>query len=149
MNELAPGLIVLVIAAAPVALLVLFLADGLGLEGAGRMRRLGLGRRGAPRAALPSLRHTRDPCAAPRAAGRCAARRRPERWSEGRGRRLPAGPSAVDRSLRYASRHRPRLARYHCGIVSGRNTVRAERSPWPGGDGVAKFVERGRQSPND
>jgi hypothetical protein len=36
-------------------------------------------------------------------------------------------------------------ARYHCGIVSGRNTVRAERSPWPGGDGVAKFVERGRQ----
>lgn len=36
-------------------------------------------------------------------------------------------------------------ARYHCGIVSGRNPVRADRSPWPGGDGVAKFVARGLQ----
>ncbi len=39
MNDLALGFVVLVIAAAPIALLVLFLADGLGLERAGRVRR--------------------------------------------------------------------------------------------------------------
>ena len=36
-------------------------------------------------------------------------------------------------------------AQYRCGIVSGPSAVRADRSPWPGGDGVAKFVARGLQ----
>jgi len=36
-------------------------------------------------------------------------------------------------------------ARYHCGLVSGARPVRADRTPWPGGAGVAKFVEQGRQ----
>lgn len=36
-------------------------------------------------------------------------------------------------------------ARYHCGIVSGPYPVLADRTPWPGGDGVAKFVARGLQ----
>ena len=39
MSDLAPGIVVAVIAAAPVALLILLLADGLGLEGEGRLRR--------------------------------------------------------------------------------------------------------------
>ena len=34
-------------------------------------------------------------------------------------------------------------ARHHCGIVSGTTVVSSERSPWPGGAGVARFVGRG------
>lgn len=34
-------------------------------------------------------------------------------------------------------------SRYHCGIESGPLPVSAERTRWPGGDGVARFVERG------
>lgn len=33
-------------------------------------------------------------------------------------------------------------ARYHCGVVSGPVAVSRDRTPWPGGDGVARFVER-------
>lgn len=33
--------------------------------------------------------------------------------------------------------------RYHCGIESGPLPVAADRTRWPGGDGVARFVERG------
>lgn len=33
-------------------------------------------------------------------------------------------------------------ARYHCGVISGPVVVASERSPWPGGDGIARFVAR-------
>lgn len=33
--------------------------------------------------------------------------------------------------------------RHHCGIVSGTTVVSREESPWPDGDGVARFVQRG------
>ncbi|MBM4213537.1 MAG: hypothetical protein FJ179_07450 [Gammaproteobacteria bacterium] len=33
-------------------------------------------------------------------------------------------------------------ARYHCGVVSGPAVVPSERSLWPGGDGIARFVAR-------
>lgn len=33
-------------------------------------------------------------------------------------------------------------ARYHCGVISGPVVVASERSPWPAGDGVARFVAR-------
>lgn len=33
-------------------------------------------------------------------------------------------------------------ARYHCGVVSGPVAVSRDRTPWPSGDGVARFVER-------
>lgn len=35
--------------------------------------------------------------------------------------------------------------RHHCGIVSGPLPVEASLTRWPGGDGVARFVERGLQ----
>jgi hypothetical protein len=35
--------------------------------------------------------------------------------------------------------------RHHCGIGSGPLPVAASRTSWPGGDGVARFVERGLQ----
>lgn len=35
--------------------------------------------------------------------------------------------------------------RYHCGIVSGAQPVSSDRTPWPGGAGVARFVVRGLQ----
>ncbi len=34
-------------------------------------------------------------------------------------------------------------ARHHCGIVSGTTVVDRDRSPWPDGAGVARFVARG------
>jgi len=34
-------------------------------------------------------------------------------------------------------------ARHHCGIISGASPVSRERTSWPDGVGVARFVERG------
>jgi len=38
-------------------------------------------------------------------------------------------------------------SRYHCGIESGPLPVSAQRTRWPGGDGVARFVVRGLSGP--
>ena len=38
-------------------------------------------------------------------------------------------------------------ARYHCGVISGPVVVASERSPWPGGDGIARFVARAFNPP--
>jgi hypothetical protein len=217
-NDLAPGLVVMVIAAAPVALLVLFLADGLGLEGAGRVRRgarivlavlsipslvwFGIAAWGWSGAAhlkplcqayaTPEYRAVRPvpsgtvlldvvrDTAAPSAAVSTTA---PPPWARAFGAQLitdPASPAAATAPLalevRRVTRDRSRWftvemerfrllrrewgtvlaegdelwvtagrARYHCGIVSGPLPVRADRSPWPGGDGVARFVARGLQ----
>lgn len=209
MNDLAPGLVVLVIAAAPVALLVLFLADGLGLEGAGRVRR-GL-RIALAVLSIPSLvasgiaawgwsgaAHLKPLCQAYATPEHRAVRpvpsgpvlldmersdAAPPPWARALGAQLvidPASPAAATAPLalevRRVVHHRSlwftvemerfRLlrrewgtvlaegdelwvtagrARYHCGIVSGPRPVRADRSPWPGGDGVARFVARGLQ----
>ncbi|MBU6378423.1 MAG: hypothetical protein KJS95_07800 [Gammaproteobacteria bacterium] len=39
-------------------------------------------------------------------------------------------------------------SRYHCGIESGPLPVSAQRTRWPGGDGVARFVVRGLSGPD-
>lgn len=39
-------------------------------------------------------------------------------------------------------------SRYHCGIESGPLPVSAQRTRWPGGDGVARFVVRGLRGPD-
>ena len=36
-------------------------------------------------------------------------------------------------------------ARHHCGIVSGTTPVSKDKTPWPDGEGVARFVRRGLQ----
>ena len=211
MNDLALGFVVLVIAAAPVALLILFLADGLGLERAGRVRR---GARIALAVlSLPALAwfgvaawgwagaaHLEPLCQAYATpeyravrpvppgdilldAAPGAAPAVPQPWARAFGAQLvtdPASPAAATAPLalevRRVTHHRSRWftvemerfrllqrewgsvlaegdelwitagrARYHCGIVSGPYAVRAERTPWPGGDGVARFVARGLQ----
>jgi len=208
-NDLALGLIALIVAAVPVSLGVLLLADGFGLDGEGRTRRwirvalvvlavpalawtgvAAWGWAGAAHLeplcqafATPEYRATTPvqpgdilldvvPTASP-----------PPPWSRAFGGELITDPASsaaaaapLELEVRRLTHHqnfwfkvemdRFRLlqrqwgsvlaegdeiwitagrARYHCGIVSGSKTVRAERSPWPGGDGVAKFVERGRQ----
>lgn len=208
MNDLALGLVVLVIAAAPVALLILFLADGLGLERAGRVRR---GARIALAVlAMPALvwtgiavwgwagaAHLEPLCQAYATPEYRAVRPVPPGailldaahggaapgWTRAFGGQLvtdPASPAAATAPLalevRRVTHHRNRWftvelerfrllqrewgtvlaegdelwvtagrARYHCGIVSGPYAVRADLTPWPGGDGVAKFVARGLQ----
>jgi hypothetical protein len=212
-NDLALGLVVLVIAAAPIALLILFLADGLGLERAGRVRR---GARIALAVlSLPALvwfgvaawgwagaAHLEPLCQAyatpeyravrPVASGDIlldiaadddAPAAPLPAWTRAFGPRLiidPSSPAAATAALalevRRMTHHRSRWftvemerfrlvqrewgsvlaegdelwvtagrARYHCGIVSGPHAVSAGRTPWPGGDGVAKFVARGLQ----
>lgn len=219
MNDLALGFVVLVIAAAPVALLILFLADGLGLERAGRVRRgarialavlslpalawFGVAAWGWAGAAhleplcqayaTPEYRAVRPVPpgailldatpghAAPDDAA--APAEPPPPWTLAFGAQLvtdPASPAAATAPLalevRRVTHHRSRWftvemerfrllqrewgtvlaegdelwvtagrARHHCGIVSGPYAVRADRTPWPGGDGVARFVARGLQ----
>jgi hypothetical protein len=211
-SDLAPGIIVAVIAAAPVALLILLLADGLGLEGEGRLRRrtrialavlsvpasvwFGIAAWGWSGAAhLQPLCHTyatpdfRAVRPVPPGdilldAAPGAAPAGPQPWARAFGAQLvtdPASPAAATAPLvlevRRATPRRGRWftiemerfrllqrssgsvlaegdelwitagrARYHCGIVSGPDPVHADRTPWPGGDGVAKFVARGLQS---
>ena len=215
MNDLALGFVVLVIAAAPIALLILFLADGLGLERAGRVRR---GARIALAVlSLPALAwfgvaawgwagaaHLEPLCQAyatpeyravrpmpPGAvlldvahdgnASTASLPRTPPPWTRAFGAQLitdPTSPAAATAPLalevRRVTHHRSRWftvemerfrllqrewgsvlaegdelwvtagrARYHCGIVSGPHAVHADRTPWPGGDGVARFVARG------
>jgi len=215
-SDLAPGIVVAVIAAAPIALLILFLADGLGLERAGRVRRgsrialavlslpalvwFGVAAWGWSGAAhlqplchayaTPEFRAARpvppgdillDITADDAAPG--AAPAGPQPWARAFGAQLvtdPASPAAAAAPLalevRRATPRRGRWftiemerfrllqrssgsvlaegdevwitagrARYHCGIVSGPHPVHADRTPWPGGDGVAKFVARGLQ----
>jgi hypothetical protein len=204
-NDLAPALVAVVIAAVPVALLVLLLADGFGLEREGRMRRrlrIALGVLSLPAAAWLGIAgwgwagaaHLEPLCQAyatpefralrPVPPGDVlldtAARPLPP-WTQAFGARLitdPATPAAAAAPLalevRRLTHHRNlwftvemdrfRLlerkwgatlaegdeiwvragrARYHCGIVSGPYALRADRTPWPGGDGVARFVARG------
>lgn len=211
MNDLAPGLVAIVIAAVPVALLVLLLADGFGLEREGRTRRrlrIALGLLSLPAAAWLGIAawgwsgaaHLEPLCqayATPEFRARrpmppgdillvAADRAAPgppslPPWTRAFGARLitdPASPAAEAAPLalevRRVTHHRNlwftvemdrfRLlerkwgavlaegdeiwiaagrARYHCGIVSGPYAVRADRTPWPGGDGVARFVARG------
>ena len=218
MSDLALGLVVLIIAAVPISLLVLLLADGAGLDGDGRVRRwirialavlavpatawFGVAAWGWAGAAhleplcqayaTPEFRAVRAvapgdillevlPTAA--AEGRAPTDPVPPPWTKAFSAALitdPASPAAATAPLtlevRRATPRRSRWftielerfrllqrrsgsvlaegdelwitagrARYHCGIVSGRNPVRADRSPWPGGDGVAKFVARGLQ----
>lgn len=217
MNDLAPGLVAILIAAVPVALLVLLLADGFGLEREGRIRsrlRIALGLLSLPAAAWLGIAawgwagaaHLEPLCQA-YATPEFRARRpmppgdillvaargdgarvavgasRPDLppWTQAFGAQLitdPASPAAAAAPLalevRRVTHHlnlwftvemdRFRLldrkwdavlaegdeiwidagrARYRCGIVSGPYAVRAERSAWPGGDGVARFVARG------
>lgn len=218
MNDLALGFVVLVIAAAPVALLILFLADGLGLERAGRVRRgarialavlslpalawFGVAAWGWAGAAhleplcqayaTPEYRAVRpvppgaillDITAGDAAPGDAAPAAPLPAWTRAFGPRLiidPSSPAAATAPLvlevRRVTHHRSRWftvemerfrllqrewgtvlaegdelwvtagrARHHCGIVSGPYAVRADRTPWPGGDGVARFVARGLQ----
>jgi len=37
-------------------------------------------------------------------------------------------------------------ATYHCGVISGPVVIPRERSPWPGGEGVARFVAQAFRS---
>ena len=207
MNDLAPALVAIVIAAAPVALLVLLLADGFGLEREGRTRhglRIALGLLSLPLVVWTGIAvwgwagaaHLEPLCQAYATPEYRAVRPvpsgaillevahgspAPPAWGRAFGERLvtdPASPAAATAPLalevRRITHHRNlwftvemerfRLlqrewgsvlaegdelwvtagrARYHCGIVSGPYAVRAERTPWPGGDGVARFVARG------
>ena len=212
MNELALGWVVATIAAVPVSLLVLALADAAGLEREGRRRRavrIALVALSAPAAAwlavaawgwagaahleplcqayaTPEFRSVRPVPpgdilleTAGEVAGGASAGLPP--WTRPFGARLvtdPASPAAAAAPLllevrrivhhrnlwftvgmerfRLSQRRWGELlaegdelwiaagrARYRCGIVSGPHPVRADRSPWPGGDGVAEFVAQG------
>ncbi len=212
MNDLALGLIALIVAAVPVSLLVLLLADGAGLDGEGRTRRRI--RIALAVLAVPALAWTGVAAwgwaGAAHLEPLCQAYASPEfratgpvppgdilldadatavtsaslpPWTRAFGAQLitdPASPAAaaapLELEVRRLTHHqsfwfkvemdRFRLlrrqwgsvlaegdeiwitagrARYHCGIVSGPYAVRAERSAWPGGDGIAKFVARGLQ----
>lgn len=209
MSDLVLGLIVLIVAAVPISLGVLLLADGVGLDGEGRTRRWirialavlavpGLAWTGVAAWGWAGEAHLKPLCQAfatpeyrattPVQPGdilldALPTASPPPAWSRAFGAQLitdPASPAAaaapLELEVRRLTHHqsvwfkvemdRFRLlqrqwgsvlaegdeiwitagrARYHCGIVSGSKTVRAERSPWPGGDGVAKFVARGRQ----
>lgn len=206
MNDLALGWVVAVIAAVPVSLLVLALADAAGLERGGRRRRviraalLVLAVPGAAWLATASwgwagAAHLEPLCQAYATPEYRAVRPAPPGdillvaapaaaappWSRALGARLltdPASPAAAAAPLALEVRsivhhrnlwftvgmERFRLierrwggvlaegdelwvsagrALHRCGIVSGPHAVPAERSPWPGGDGVLRFVERG------
>lgn len=208
MSDLALGWVVAVIAAVPVSLMVLALADAAGLEREGRRRRLvrlallaisvpagawlamaSWGWAGAAHLeplcqtyATPEFRAVRPvPPGDILLAIEPAAPLPP--WTRAFGARLvtdPASPSAAAAPLLLEARsiihhrnlwftvgmERFRLierrwggvlaegdelwvtagrARYRCGIFSGPYAVRADRSPWPGGDAVRRFVERGLQ----
>ena len=211
MNDLALGWVVAVIAAVPVSLLVLALADAAGLEREGRRRRMvrtALILLSVPAAAWlttaawgwAGAAHLEPLCQAYAAPEFRAVRPVPAAdillvqddaepppgsplppWTQAFGSRLvtdPASPAAAMAPLmlevRRTVHHRNlwftvgmerfRLsergwsgvlaegdelwieagrARYRCGIVSGPHPVHADRSPWPGGDGVARFVARG------
>jgi hypothetical protein len=213
MNDLAIGFIALIVAAVPVSLGVLLLADGAGLDGEGRTRRwirIALAVLAVPALAWTGVAawgwagaaHLEPLCQAYATPEFRAVRQVPPGdilldvsamtgtatapsppWTTAFGARLitdprsPAGAAApleleVRRLLHHQSlwfkveMERFRLlerqwgnvlaegdelwisagrARYHCGLVSGPYAVRADRTPWPGGDGIAKFVERGRQ----
>lgn len=207
------GLIALVIAAVPVSLGVLMLADGFGLDGEGPQRRwirFALALLAVPALAWSGLAawgwsgaaHLKPLCQAYATPEFRAMRQLPPGdilldlaaptgaaasplppWAHAFGARLvtdPRSPAAAAAPLELEVRRLTRQqslwfkvemarfrllerqwgnilaegdelwiragrARYHCGIVSGPLPVRAERTPWPGGDGVAKFVTRGMQ----
>ena len=212
MDDLTLGVVALIVAAVPVSLLVLLLADGAGLDGEGRGRRRI--RTALAVLAVPALAWTGVAAwgwaGAAHLEPLCHAYAGPEfravRRVEARGLLLDAGdaPAAaappwsaafpallgqplltdpgsaagsaathvleVRRVVHHANlwftvtMDRFRLldrgqgtvlaegdeawieagrARYQCGIVSGPLPVRADRTPWPGGDGVARFVRRG------
>jgi hypothetical protein len=219
MSDLMLGLVALIIAAVPVSLGVLMLADGFGLDGEGRTRRWI--RIALAVLAVPALAWTGVAAwgwaGAAHLAPLCQAYATPEfravrqvppgdilldvgqvdgatvgsrasppdlpPWSKALGARLvtdassPAAAAApLELEVRRLTHHqslwfkvemdRFRLierqwdsvlaegdelwisagrARYHCGLVSGARPVRADRTPWPGGAGIAKFVEQGRQ----
>lgn len=210
MSDLALGWVVAAIAAVPLSLLVLALADAAGLEREGSRRRrvrIALVASSAPAAAWLAIAawgwagaaHLEPLCqayATPEfrsvrpvppgdillmATGGDAVVTPP--WAQAFGPRLvtdPASPAAAAAPLALEVRRlvhhrnlwftvgmeRFRLierrwgtvlaegdelwvtagrARHQCGIVSGPHPLRADRSPWPGGDGVARFVARGLQ----
>jgi hypothetical protein len=210
-NDLAVGLVVLIVAAVPLSLLLLMLADGFGLDGDGPVHRrirvalavlavpalvwTGLAAWGWAGAAhlkplcqayaTPEFRAVREvppgdillDIAAPTGAAALPA------WAQALGPRLITDPRSaagaaapLGLEVRRLSRRqslwfkiemeRFRLverqwgnvlaegdelwisagrARYHCGLVSGPLPLRADRTPWPGGDGIARFVEKGRE----
>jgi hypothetical protein len=219
MSDLMLGLIALIIAAVPVSLGVLMLADGFGLDGEGRTRRwfrIALAVLAVPALAWTGVAawgwagaaHLEPLCQAYATPEFRAVRQVPPGdilldvgrvdgatvgsrasppdlppWSKALGARLvtdassPAAAAApLELEVRRLTHHqslwfkvemdRFRLierqwdsvlaegdelwisagrARYHCGLVSGARPVRADRTPWPGGAGIAKFVEQGRQ----